>query len=55
MKSLRFSCHHNPLQISFHYSEIILGIKGFILYQIKQTALNSSYNFSTCGKFANTS
>jgi len=28
IKSLRFSCHRNPLQSSLHYSEIILGNKG---------------------------
>ena len=26
-------------------------IKGFILYQIKQTTLKSGYNFTTYGKF----
>ena len=29
-----------------NYSEIILGNKGFILYQIKQTAIKSGYNFT---------
>jgi len=30
-------------------------IKGFILYQIKQTASKSGYNFTTYGKFMHTS
>src|SRR6218665_1092826 len=30
-------------------------IKGFILYQTKQTALKSGYNFKTYGKFTDTS
>jgi len=30
-------------------------IKGFILYQIKQTALKSGYNFTTYDKFMDTS
>jgi len=30
-------------------------INGFILYQINQTALNSGYNFTTYGKFTDTS
>ena len=35
------------MQLSLHYSELFWAIKGFILYQIKQTALKSGYNFST--------
>jgi len=42
-----------------NYHFIILNlfwaIKGFILYQIKQTALKSGYNFSTSNKFTDTS
>ena len=41
-----------------HYFIILklsIVIKGFILYQIKQTALKSSYNFTTYGKFTDTS
>jgi len=31
--------------------KLFLIINGFILYQIKQTALKSDYNFTTYGKF----
>jgi len=40
-----------------HYFVILklfLVIKGFILYQIKQTALKSGCNFTTYGKFTDT-
>jgi len=30
-------------------------VKGFILYQIKQTTLKSDYNFTSYGKFTDTS
>jgi len=40
--------HFNILKLSSF-------IKGFILYQIKQTALKSGYNFTTYGKFTDTS
>ena len=34
--------------------KLLLAIKGFILYQIKQTALKSGYNFTSYGKFTDT-
>ena len=35
--------------------KLFRAIKFFILNQIKQMALNSGYNFTTYGKFMNTS
>ena len=34
--------------------KLFRAIKGFLLYQIKQTALISGYNFTSYGKFTNT-
>jgi len=43
--------------LSNHYPIILKlfgAIKGFIMYQIKQTVLKSGYNFSTYDKFTDT-
>jgi len=39
----------------FIIMKIFLAIKGFLLYQIKQTALKSDYNFTSDSEFTNTS
>ena len=41
-------CNH------FIILKLFRTIKGFILYQIKQTALKSGYNFTSYGKFSDT-
>ena len=44
--------------IVIHYFIILKlfwAIKGFILYQIKQTALKSGYSFTSYAKFTDTS
>jgi len=40
---------------NFVIQKLSRAIKGFILYQIKQTVLKSGYNFTTYGIFADTS
>jgi len=43
-------CNHR-----FNLLKLFWVIKGFILYQINQVAFKSGYNFTTYGKFMNTS
>jgi len=43
-------CNHHFIPL-----KLFRTIKGFILYQINQTALKSGYNFTTYSKFTDTS
>ena len=47
---IKMICHHY-----FVILKLFRTIKGFIHYQKKQTALKSGYNFTTYGKFMDTS
>jgi len=53
----KFNIFHVIIIVRNHYfiiQKLSSVIKGFILYQIKQTALKSDYNFTTYGKFTDT-
>jgi|SRR6218665_3310805 len=54
----KFKIFHVIIIIRNHYFitlKLFWAIKGFILYQIKQTALKSGFNCTTYGKLTETS